>query len=734
MDENEKLEDFNLEDIMKEFGSEEPETEAAQPEETIVIPQEEEALQPETEETSEPVSLGDTVILPKIADAKLCEESVPMSDTVILPTVSAVTEAAEVPSPAVEPETTETVSAANGMSGETVRFEKITDIKGTVRNAQLIEDDDDPPVMPTPPEEKTEPYSEQWEPEYEQPIAEYVPQNPIPFRPKSRLSELKKKLVEGPERLYYVLSERGLGKLQFAIFISILLVLGSALVTVLYAMDKVPEHRLRLIVFSQFFSLLLAALLGCYQMLDGIADIFRGRYTLNSMLFFSFVLCCVDSVLCLQQLRVPCCAAFSLQVTMSLWNAYQERNTRLGQLDTMRKATHLDAITAAEDYYEGEKGLLRGEGQVEHYMDTLDDDSYPGKILRIYALVATGLCVCAGVLAGILHGVSTGVQVAAVSTLTGLPASMFVTLSRPMAILERRYHALGTVLCGWKGVEGLSGKTVFPVDHNDLFPNGSIKMNGVKFFGSRKPDELIAYAAAVIAENGGALEPLFTQLLESRNGWHYPVEDFVVYAEGGIGGKVNEEFVQVGSAAFLKSIGVEMPEGVRVNHSICLVINGEMCGLFAIVYEKNKARAAGLGTLSSYRNLKAVITTDDFMVGESMIRERFGVNTKRILFPDSETKENLRQKEADPESPALALVTGEGLAPFAYAVTGARVLKKTSILGVIIHLIGGTVGIGMMFVLGYLGATHLLTPVSMFLYQLVWMLPGLLITQWTRSI
>ena len=33
-----------------------------------------------------------------------------------------------------------------------------------------------------------------------------------------------------------------------------------------------------------------------------------------------------------------------------------------------------------------------------------------------------------------------------------------------------------------------------------------------------------------------------------------------------------------------------------------------------------------------------------------------------------------------------------------------------------------------------LGAMHLLTPANMFLYQLVWMIPGFLLTEWTRSV
>ena len=49
-------------------------------------------------------------------------------------------------------------------------------------------------------------------------------------------------------------------------------------------------------------------------------------------------------------------------------------------------------------------------------------------------------------------------------------------------------------------------------------------------------------------------------------------------------------------------------------------------------------------------------------------------------------------------------------------------------------MVGGIVGIAMMGVLAALGATEYLTPVNMFLYQLLWMIPGLLVTGWTRSI
>ncbi len=635
-----------------------------------------------------------------------------------------------------EPEETpvaeeEPVSAAEKtkpqMTDDTIRLDTTKFTHGQVRIAQPLEEEAEE-------QPQQEAFASDWEPEFEQPIAEYVPPQPIIFHPRSRLRELKKKLVAGPERRYYELSEKGLGKLQAAIFLSVLVVLISAGATVMYALGMVQENRLRLMVFGQFLAMLISALLGSFQLLEGAADLFRKRFTLNTLLVFTFISCCVDGVMCLQQLRVPCCAAFSLEMTMSLWSAYQRRNTEMGQMDTMRKATHLDSVGVAADYYEGRKGLLRGEGQVEDFMDTYDVPSKPEKILGWYALGALIASIGIGVAAGVMHDVYTGIQVTAVSLLAAMPATAFITLTRPFAVLERRLHALGTVLCGWQGVEGLSGKAVFPLDHEDLFPAGAAKMNGVKFYGDRDPDEIVAYGTALVAANGGGLAPLFSQLLDSRNGRHYDAENLHSYENGGIGGEVCDEPVLVGGLSFLREMGVEIPESIRVNNAVCIAVDGELCGLVAVTYEKVRSSSAGLSTLCAYRGLKPVLISDDFQLTESFVRSKFGMPARKMLFPDEKTRKELRQKELEVGTQAMALITSEGLAPFAYSVTGARALRSACNLGMIVHMAGGILGMGMMLVLAILGAVELLTPANMFLYQLVWMIPGLLITEWTRTI
>ena len=165
-----------------------------------------------------------------------------------------------------------------------------------------------------------------------------------------------------------------------------------------------------------------------------------------------------------------------------------------------------------------------------------------------------------------------------------------------------------------------------------------------------------------------------------------------------------------------------------------MAIDGELCGVFAISYEKTRSATAGLSTLSSYRGLNPVMADGQFMMSESFIRGKFGIKSKRLQFPGVETRMLLNSVQPEEDAEAALLTTMVGLAPMAYCVTGARALRNACNVGTVLHMVAGILGMGVVVTLLVLNATHLLTPANMFLYQLAWMIPGWIVTEWTRSI
>ena len=631
------------------------------------------------------------------------------------------------PLPQEDAEEDESILEA-ALEGDTVPFNTVTEENLPAEDPEEPDEEEQIPEADTTPTQKI-PTAE---PAFE--VEEEFTPPPILFAPHSRLRELKKDLVAGPEKRYYELSEIGTGKLQTALLLNVIVVLLCTAVTTMFALDMVPENRLRLVIFSQVLSMLVSALLGSHLMVDAVADLLKGRFTVNTLLTVTFAACLVDGVFCLMNLRVPCCAAFSLEMTMALWARLQKRNTEMAQLDTMRKAVRLNGIIKVDDFHEGRDGLLRRPGQVSDFMETYAKPSTPEVIQSIYAALSLLACLAIAGFAGILHGVDLAVQILSTSLLVAVPATFFVSISRPMAILETRLHMVGTVLCGWAGVRDLVGMAVFPLKDQDLFPQGSIKLNGVKFYGDRNPDEVVSYSASLIGACGGCLVPVFHQLLKSRNGTARKVETFRNYGEGGIGGEIQGEPVLMGTLNFIQSMGVEIPEGTMVNQAVYTAIDGQLCGVYAISYAKMRSAAAGLVTLCGYRKMTMVKLPGDFMITEDFLRNKFNIKGRRVIFPSREEGSLLSRFQPDPSEPVLALTTRDELISSAYAITGARALRQATRLGVGIHLLGGILGLIIMLVLGYLGSTQLLTPTNVLLYQLIWAIPGLLVTEWTRVV
>ena len=693
MDNNKESQEFDLDDLLSEFSD-------------LDLPEAE--VEPD-EELKDLLDLPKLTITPVVVKDAAPEEAAAVS----------------------EPEIPEVL-----LSADTLRFAPPVseDISEDIAVEAAVSEDATMQIPAFEPEEPVQETPEAPDVAAEISEKEFTAPAPIVFTPRSRLRELKKKLVAGPEKRYYELSEQGLGKLQLAILANLIIVLLCAGTTTMFAMNLIPENRLRLVIFSQVLAMMISALLGCNMMLDSLGELLKGRFTVGTLLTLTFAACFIDGIFCLMELRVPCCAAFSLEVTMSLWARYHRHTTEMAQMDTMRKAVRLHGIVKEPNYYEGKPGLLRTDAEVEDFMDTYNKMGAPEKLQSVYAFISLLACIAIAAFAALQHGLSMGVQILSTSLLVAVPASFFVAITRPMALLENRLHMVGSVLCGWKGVKGLCSKAAFPLVDQDLFPQGSTKLHGVKFYSDRSPDEVVAYTTALITKAGGGLVPVFQQLLTNRNAPVYEVENFQNYGNGGIGGEVCEEPVLLGSLNFLQDMGVEIPEGTMVNQAVYAAIDGVLCAVYAMSYAKMRSAAAGLVTLCGYRKLLPLMLCGDFTLTESFIRGKFGVKTRRIIFPSRDERAALLARQPDPEAPVLAISTREELVSTAYVVTGARALRQSTKLAVGIHMVGGIVGLLIMLVMAILGNTELLTPTNVLLYQLIWAIPGILVTEWTRIV
>ena len=66
---------------------------------------------------------------------------------------------------------------------------------------------------------------------------------------------------------------------------------------------------------------------------------------------------------------------------------------------------------------------------------------------------------------------------------------------------------------------------------SDLFPPGTVELNGLKIYGE-EIGKVVSYAATLASAAQSPLSPIFEQLLAAESGVRQPLEDLQFYEEG----------------------------------------------------------------------------------------------------------------------------------------------------------------------------------------------------------
>jgi len=411
--------------------------------------------------------------------------------------------------------------------------------------------------------------------------------------------------------------------------------------------------------------------------------------------------------------------------------AYQERVTEIGQMDTLRKAEDLTAMVKLPAYWQERPGYAAVDGEPEHFLRHYTLPSAPDILLRRCGLITLAAGAAVSIWIGYSQTLTAAVRTFAACLLLGMPATAFISMSRPASILQKRLQRLGAVLCGWQGISQAERLAVYPLSSADLFPGDVIRMGGTKFYGDEDPGKVVAYTAALAAANGSGLHGALEKLPRGRDGLNQYVEDLTVY-DGGLYGLVNGTQVLVGTAAFMESVDMKIPRGAQIPDALYTFIEGQFSGVFAVSYGCSQSSAAGLRYLCGWNSVTPVLVSQDFMLTPAFIRQKLKVRPRNVVFPERETRQALSDMEPDRDAPVIALVTKPGLAPRVYALNSAHVLRSALQAGAWIHTIAGAMGLVIGVLLPLLGAVELLSAANLLLYVAVWMIPGWLATEWTR--
>lgn len=476
-----------------------------------------------------------------------------------------------------------------------------------------------------------------------------------------------------------------------------------------------------------FAVLMLGLLLGqCLLSADvfvcGVYQALKMRFDLSTMLVFSVVVTVFDAFFAIPAGRTPFCAVASLSLLVALHAVALEKKAKWRTLKTVLSMDAPVAAVKEEKSWRDLDCLFRREGVPEDFTAMLETPDAAQKTMRIYAPAAVAITFVLAVVVS-LSG-NAGFWWAWAGLLSAaLPVGGFIACCRPFNLLAARLSKSGVAICGWRGAKILSGECGIVVEDKDLFPADKITMNGMKMYSDLPVRQVVGYATAVVQAAGSGLLPLFEQVMKDENARHYSVDTFRQYEGGGLGAEIRGDVVLLGSLAFMRLMGVHVPEGTRVQSAVYISVNRELVGVFALSYAPASGAKTALHDILRSPGLTPILATRDFMITPGLVKKRYKVPTDRLEFPLVAERAALSAPEAGANGKQGALLAKESFHAFAAAATGGRQLRRTVHSAVLISLLSGLMGIALLFLLTYLDAIEAASAANLLFYQLLWQVP-----------
>ncbi len=308
--------------------------------------------------------------------------------------------------------------------------------------------------------------------------------------------------------------------------------------------------------------------------------------------------------------------------------------------------------------------------------------------------------------------------------------SGMLLFGRPFRVLSRRLSSSGAALGGWPGA-ARQGSAILLTDA-DLFPPGSVSLNGIKIFGDYPVEKVVAVTATLIRDAGSGLDKIFHDLLRSQGAVYRRTTGGIERHEGGgLTAVIRNEQIAVGSAAFMSLLEVSLPQGLNVRNAVFCAIDGELAGIFALNYVLHPVTSPSLTSLIGGK-VSPVLATRDFNLIPAMLRQKFKLPVEKMDFPTVERRVELSDPDAPHDPVITAVLCREGLAPFAEAVVGARRLRWAVTAAALLAVLGSVIGVLLAFYLTAQGAWDSLTAANLTFFLTAWLVPTYLISGWVN--
>lgn len=475
-------------------------------------------------------------------------------------------------------------------------------------------------------------------------------------------------------------------------------------------------------------------LLGIDVLLRGLFHLLRLQMGMDTLVSFSCIATLADALTMIslggRAGQLPYCAVSALALGLTMWGAVLKRQGQRNACRTAASAHEPYLVTLDPGKWNGREAYTKWSGDPAGFGSQIQGADGAQRVFRVTAPLLFIAAFLFSILSSLGRQRPELILWCLSATLTAAASfSAALCFGMPWNSLCRRLSGVGAAIAGWDGVAGGAGAGILLTD-TDLFPPGSVALNGIKIFGNFSVEKVVAVTATLIRDSGSGLDKIFHDLLRSQGAIYRRCSAFE-RCEGGLAADIRGEQILVGSAAFMHLMEVALPQGLNVKNAVFCAIDGELAGLFALNYSLHGAVRPALTALIRNK-IGPVLCTRDFNLIPAMLRQRFKLPVEKMEFPEMARRTELSDPDQEHSDTLCAVLCREGLGPFSEAVVGGRRLRQAVQGSAALASVGSAAGVLLAFYLTFVESYVSLSPANLLIFMVMWLVPTLLISGWVN--
>lgn len=399
------------------------------------------------------------------------------------------------------------------------------------------------------------------------------------------------------------------------------------------------------------------------------------------------------------------------------------------EYNTALKLAKDSVAGAPQIVYQQKAGFLKRFLQLSYNPDPSETTS---QSIAPFGLVAS-LILCIAVML-ITKDIAAGITAFAAGACVSTCTTNMLSLNMPMGKLCKKARRGGAMVVGYDGIKAMADTNAVMMDAADLFPLGTVVLDGVKTFGTSSPEKAIYAATAIVKEIGGTIGDVFQQVIAENENEIPKAAGITLEDENGISGKVDGKIVLIGNRAILMNHGIEPPERDDVvkftaggKKALFIAVDGVLEAMLILSYRADKRKKIELQRMEE-NGISLILRSTDANITTKFINKLFGISESSISIVCGSLGDVYKDIEEKELPRADALVATKGRVESMMSVASACV-RERRIMGLIVAVqnIGAILGFLLVAFLCLFSATAQLTTWAVMLYEIFWIAVVLLL-------